>query len=346
MGMILNIILMAIGLILLIKGADVFIEEGSKIGKIFNVSEILMGLTFVCIGTSLPELFLSVNASLKNSSDMVIGNIVGTNILNMCCVLGLICIMNPLRLLRETIRKDMHMSLLSSILLMLLLIDSYVANTTENIISRADAGILLMFFVIFMYYTLYQFGEYMRDKRENKHSKRLENKESNIKEKNKKTPKKFSPRTKKKILKHLVIAIIGAAMVYYGAELVVSNAVQVAKLLGVSETLISVTIVAIGTSLPELTTALVALKKDKVNIAVGNVIGSNMFNTLLVIGTAAFVKPVKLNDSSLFVDCFVFILVCLVLVLFTKRKPIIARGEGLTLIGIYIVYISYVIYRL
>ncbi|MDD2627519.1 MAG: calcium/sodium antiporter [Clostridia bacterium] len=345
MGIILNIMFMAIGLILLIKGADVFIEAGSKIGKIFNISEIFMGLTFVSIGTSLPELFISVNAALKNSTDMVIGNIVGTNILNMCCILGLICLMNPLRLLRETIRKDIHMSLLSSILLWLLLIDRYATNAAEDVISRADAGILLMFFAIFMYYTLYQFGDYMRDKREKRHMKKQEKNEDSA-EKEKKVSKKFSTRTKNKILKYLVIGIIGAAMVYFGAELVVSNAVQVAKFLGVSETFISVVIIAIGTSLPELTTSLVALKKDKINIAVGNIIGSNMFNTLLVVGTASMVNPVKLNDTSLFVDCFVFILVCLVLVLFTKRKPVIVRGEGLTLISIYIVYISYVIYRL
>lgn len=346
MNVLLSVLLMFVGLVMLVKGADIFVDAGSNIGRIFKISEILIGLTFVCVGTGLPELLLSITGSLNGNSDFVVGNIVGTNIFNMCCILGMICIMNPLKLLRQTVRKDMNMSLLSSVILFILLIDTFGTNLTDNIISRTDGIILLLFFAVFMYYTLYEFGEYLRDRREKKYRERLEKKargEEVPEEKHE--ARVLTMKDVKAILKNFLIGIIGATMVYFGAEIVVSSATDIAHHFNVSETFISIAIIAVGTSLPEITTSIAAIKKNRINIAIGNLIGSNMFNTLFVIGCAALVNPIKISEVSLLIDCGVFILVCLVMVLFTKKKPEITRAEGLTLISIYIVYIAYVIFR-
>ena len=346
MEVLISVVIMTIGLVMLVKGADIFVDAGSNIGRIFKISEILIGLTFVCVGTGLPELLLSITGSLNGSSDFVIGNIVGTNIFNMCCILGMICIMNPLRLLRETVRKDMNMSLLSSSILFVLLIDTFGTDLKDNIISRTDGIILLLFFSIFMYYTLYEFGEYLRDRREKKYKERLEKKargEEVPEEKHE--PRVFTMKDIKALAKNFIIGIIGAAMVYYGAEIVVNSATDIANHFNVSQTFISIAIIAVGTSLPEITTSIAAIKKNRINIAIGNLIGSNMFNTLFVIGCAAIANPIKITEVSLLIDCVVFMVVCLVMVLFTKRKPEISRAEGLTLISIYIVYIAYVIFR-
>ena len=314
MEIVLSVFLMIVGLVMLVKGADIFVDAGSNIGRIFKISEIIIGLTFVCIGTGLPELLLSITASANGNADFVIGNIVGTNIFNMCCIMGMICIMNPLKLLRQTVRKDMNMSLLSSVILLVLLMDT--------------------------------FGTDLRDRREKKYRERLEKKARGEEvPEEKKEEHVLTMKDVKAILKNLVIGIIGAAMVYFGAEIVVDNAVVIAHHFNVSQTFISIAIIAVGTSLPEITTSIAAIKKNRINIAIGNLIGSNMFNTLFVIGMAALVNPIKLTETSLLIDCAVFVITCLTLVLFTKRKPEISRTEGLTLISIYIVYIAYVIFR-
>lgn len=347
MEILLSIIAMIVGLALLIKGSDIFVDAGSNIGKIFKVSEILIGLTIVCIGTGLPELLLSITASANNNSELVIGNIVGSNIFNMCCILGMICLMHPLKLLRETVRKDMKMSLLSSIILIVVLMDTFGTNLIENVISRTDGIILLMFFAVFMYYTLYEFGEYIRDRKEKKYKERQEKiaKGEQVPEE-KKEERVLTMKDVKALIKQFIIAIIGAAMVYFGAEITVDSAVHIAEFFKVSQTFISIAIIAVGTSLPEISTSIAAVKKNRVNIAIGNLIGSNMLNTLFVLGCASITNPIVLVDMSLFVDCFVFMLVCLVMVMFTKRKIEISRAEGLTLISIYIVYIAYVIFRM
>ena len=346
MNILLNILLLIVGMALLIKGADIFVDAGTNIGKRFKMSEVLIGLTIVCFGTGLPELLLSINGTIQGSSDFVIGNIVGTNIFNMCCILGSICILHPLKLLRETVRKDMNMSLISSIALFTLLLDSYVTNGTENILTKTDGIILLLFFAIFVYYTFYEFTGYLRDKREKKYKDALE-KKYNLKIEPPEPPKEqsFTKRDLKIIAKNIGTSIIGILMVHFGSQITVDNAVTIAEYFNTSQTFISIAIIAVGTSLPELTTSVVAIKKNRINIAIGNLIGSNMFNTLLVLGASALINPIKLGSTNLLIDCAVFILVCLVLRMFTKKKPEIYRSEGIILLLIYLVYISYVLYR-
>lgn len=348
MEIFLSILFLIIGLGLLIKGADIFVDAGTNIGKMFKMSEVLIGLTIVCVGTGLPELILSINGAINGTSNFVIGNIVGTNIFNMCIILGLICVLNPLKLLRQTIRKDMHMSLLSAVALFVLLLDNIHYKAANISLSTTDGIILLLFFCVFVYYTFYEITEYLRDRREKKYQELKEKKETkttNNEQQEKNEPKTYTSKELKKLFKEIFIAIIGITMVHFGAEFTVDSSVKIAEFCNVSQTFISIVIIAVGTSLPELTTSYAAMKKNRINIAVGNLIGSNMFNTLCVLGVASLINPIVLQGTYLLVDCAVFVLVCLVMVLFTKRKAEISRIEGFLLITIYIFYISYVLFR-
>ena len=249
-------ILLIVGIILLIKGADIFVDSGSHIAKIFKISEIILGLTFVSFGTSLPELLVGINAARTGSHGIVIGNIIGTNIFNMTGILALICIIKPVKFLRETIKKDMYMSLLSSVILFVLLLDTLGTNLTENIISRTDGIIMLLFFAIFIYYTIYAYKEYKREKNKDKEISKVE----------------FKLKYKHiiRILKNLFLMILGLALVLIGSELVVSSTVDIAEKLNLSQTFIAILVIAVGTSLPEISTSIVALKKNKSNLAIGN----------------------------------------------------------------------------
>lgn len=348
MSIIINILLLALGLFLLIKGSDIFVDAGTVIGKMFKMTEVLIGLTIACVGTGLPELILSINGSVNGTSNLVIGNIVGSNIFNMCIILGLVCVLHPLKLLRQTIRKDMHMSLLSSIALFVLLLDNTQNSLAKNMISLTDGIILLLLFAVFIYYTFYEITEYLRDRREKKYLEQKEN--ANNKENrniSQESEKKqiYTTKDMQKLFKNIAIGLVGIAMVHVGAEITVDSTVKIAKFFNVSQTFISIVIIAVGTSLPELTTSYAALKKNRVNIAIGNLIGSNMFNTLCVLGISSLINPLALEGNYLLIDCAVFMLVCLVMVLFTKRKPEISKIEGFSLISIYILYIVYVLFR-
>ena len=347
MNIFINMLLLAIGLALLIKGSDIFVDAGTKIGKMFKMSEVLIGLTIVCVGTGLPELILSINGAINNTSNLVIGNIVGTNIFNMCIILGIICVLNPLKLLRQTIRKDMHMSLLASIALFVLLLDNATKSYGTSILSSTDGVILLLFFAVFIYYTFYEITDYLRDRRERKYQELKAKKDSKeaVPSLEKNESKAFTTKDIKIMFKDILIALIGIVMVHFGAEITVDSTVEIAKFFKVSETFISIVIIAVGTSLPELTTSYAAIKKNRINIAVGNLIGSNMFNTLCVLGVTSLINPLVLQGNYLLIDCIIFMIVCLVMVLFTKRKAEISRLEGFILIFIYAFYITYVMFR-
>ena len=348
MNILLNVVLLVIGLALLIKGSDIFVDAGTIVGKKFKMTEVLIGLTIVCVGTGLPELILSINGSINGNTNFVIGNIIGSNIFNMCVILGLICILNPLRLLRQTIRKDMHMSLLAAIAIFVLLFDNAYDKSLINTLSSTDAVILLLFFAIFIYYTFYEITDYLRDRREKKYQEQKEKKLTKAHKHimtEKKETQTYSIKDVKSIFKNIFVALIGILMVHIGAEITVDSSVKIAEFFNVSQTFISIAIVAVGTSLPELTTSYAAIKKNRINIAVGNLIGSNMFNTLCVLGVSGLINPLVINGNYLLIDCAVFILVCLVMVIFTKRKPEISRLEGISLLTIYLFYITYVLFR-
>lgn len=353
--MLLSIFFLIAGLFLLIKGSDIFIDAGAAIAKVFKINEILLGLTFVSFGTSLPELLIGINSASAGSAGITIGNIIGTNIFNMAIILGIIAIIRPVRFLRGTVKKDMYMSILTAIILFVLLIDTYATGATQNMISRTDGIILLLLFGVFMYYTLYSIIEEINLKNEKKKKPQTSNTDNDnndniskdIPEKKEEEKEiKITLKDIDKIVKNFFLMVLGLAMIFFGSEFVVDSAKDIALALNFSEAFIAIVVIAVGTSLPEISTSIIAFKKGKGNIAIGNLIGSNMFNTLFVLGCSATISPIVLPMDDLLIDCLVFILVATVLGIGARNKFELSRKEGILLVVIYLCYLAYVISRL
>lgn len=344
--MVLAILFLIGGIFLLIKGSDIFVDGSSNLAKIFKISEMLIGLTVVCIGTSLPELFISISGSLKGETDIITGNMVGTNMFNMCVILGFVAIINPVKFLKDTVRKDMYMSVVTIITFFLVSMDVILNGMPNNMITRSDGIILILMFGIFMYYTVYQFGGFTDKRRQKKQIKdKIKNGEIVIQN------KKFSKQKKRKILEQILICIIGTTLVYVGSECTIYGAVKLANLLHLSKSLIAILVVAVGTSLPEIATSIVAIKKGSINIAIGNLIGSNMYNVLFVAGVASVINPIKIITPYLYIDFAFFFLTLILIINFAKLKFInkgeyeISRIEGFILLTVYIAYIIFAIIR-
>ena len=345
----LYIFLLILGLFLLIKGADLFVDTSSKIARVFNVSELLIGLTLVCFGTSLPELILSVTSSIKGNSELIIGNMVGTNIFNMCAIFGVISIMTPIMLVKDTVRKDMYMSLVTGIVFFCVVADTLFGMNID-IITRADGIILLVLFGIFLYYTFYNFGSWTEKRRKKKEEPDLAKSESknslDDSNKNKMTKQEIHD-----ICVNVLLAIMGAGFVYLGSEFVIRGVNYLGEVWNLSDTFMAIMIIAVGTSLPEIATSISAIRKGSINIAIGNLIGSNMFNMLCVTGLSAVINPLRIATQTIWIDCLVFILITIIIVVNAKLRFVnkgqyeLSRTEGIVLLGIYISYVIYVVFR-
>ena len=309
--MILSIILIIIGFVLLIKGADFLVNGSSTIAKKFHISEIVIGLTIVSIGTSMPELFISVTSALEGRSNLTIGNVIGSNISNLFLILGASAILKEIPLKRETKFIEIPICLFITIVF------STVCNI-GNIITRAKGIYLIILFVLFIIYTFIISKEVQKD----------EEKNENI---------EVNQSTLKSIL-YITLGIIGLRI---GGDLTVNNAVKIAETLNLSEKIISITILAIGTSLPELVTSITAGLKNESDIAIGNILGSNIFNMLLIIGTTAIIKPIE-YDLSYNKDMIFMIIGTLLLWLFSIIPPknTINRRKGMIYFSLYIVYMA------
>lgn len=314
--MVVWILLIVLGFILLIKGADFLVEGASNIAKKFHIPEIIIGLTIVSIGTSMPELFVSITSAIEGYPDMAIGNIVGSNIANLLLILGMSSVIRSIKFKRETRLIEIPMCLGISLLFVLL------CNLGRDI-TRFDAGILIVLFVLFIGYTIF-----MAKKGEEFDK---EDDDENVEDK---------PKSGKSTIKDIAFLILGAVLLKIGGDLTVNNAVEVAKHFGLSEKLISVTILAVGTSLPELVTSVSAAIKGKSDIAIGNILGSNIFNMLLIIGVSAMIKPIVYN-TSYNIDMIFLIGGTLILSLFPIIPPKnkMSRGNGLVYIFLYIGYL-------
>ncbi|MCR5145780.1 MAG: calcium/sodium antiporter [Clostridia bacterium] len=314
--MVIWIILIVLGFILLIKGADFLVDGASNIAKKFHIPDIIIGLTIVSIGTSMPELFVSITSAIHGYPDMAIGNIIGSNIANLLLILGVSSIIRAIKFKRETRLIEIPMCLVISLLFVLL------CNLGHDV-TRLDAGILLILFAMFIGYTI------IMAKKGEEFDK--EDDDEKVKDKTKKS---------KSVIKDIVFLILGAVLLKLGGDLTVNNAVEVAQHFGLSEKIISVTILAIGTSLPELVTSVSAAFKGKSDIAIGNILGSNIFNMLLIIGVSAMIKPIIYN-TAYNLDMIFLIGGTLILSLFPIIPPKnkISRGNGLVYVFIYIGYL-------
>ncbi|MCM3390715.1 calcium/sodium antiporter [Ureibacillus chungkukjangi] len=313
-------ILLIVGFVLLVKGADLFVDGSSNIAKLLRVPTILIGLTIVAFGTSSPEATVSIIAALEGSADVSLGNVVGSNIFNITLVVGVAAFLYPLRVERETIRKEMPFTLLASVALLILMSDIALQGSNSNLLTRSDGFIFILFLSIFMYYVI----------------------EIGLKSR-KDTADELVPEDLK-WGKNILITILGLAAIIFGGNLVVDNGTEIAYSLGMSETLVGLTIIAIGTSLPELVTSISAALKKESEIALGNIVGSNIFNILFVLGASASISPLAANDK-IFIDVILMIVLTIVLLVFSRTSFMVGKWEGLVLIATYIIYLAYIILR-
>ena len=325
-----NILLLIGGLILILLGANGLTDGAASVARRFRIPPIVIGLTIVAFGTSAPELTVSVSSALKGSADIAIGNVVGSNIFNTLMIVGCTALFAPIVITRNTLRKEIPLCILSSIVLLICANDVFLDKASENILNRVDGLLLLCFFVIFMGYTfaiaskpatMEQQAEYPVIEEE--------------------TEIKSLP-----WWKSILYIIGGLAALIYGGQLFVDGATGIARNLGVSESIIGLTLVAGGTSLPELATSIVAALKKNPEIAIGNVIGSNLFNIFFVLGCSASITPLHLSGITNF-DLFTLvgsgILLWLFGLFFAKRT--ITRIEGGVMILCYVAYTVVLIYN-
>lgn len=313
--MIISILLLIVGFVLLIKGADIFVDGASSTALNLKVSKMVIGLTIVAFGTSAPELAVSIKALLSGSSDIVLGNVVGSNILNILLILGISSLFSSMVVKDNTVKKEIPLTILFSVLLTVLSFDNVFDKKITNVITRTDGFVILLFFIVFIYY--------------------LASIAKNNKEENEEAPYKIG--------KSLLFVLIGLVGIVAGSNLVVDNASAIAKALSVSEKMISLTIVAFGTSLPELVTSVQAARKHENDIAIGNIIGSNIFNIGIVIGLpCALIGNINVGTFN-YIDMFTMIGAAILLFLLTFKKRKLDKGEGLIMLLIFIVYYGYVI---
>lgn len=318
--MVVWVILIILGFALLIKGADFLVDGASNIAKKFHIPEIVIGLTIVSIGTSMPELFVSITSAIEGYPDMAIGNVVGSNIANLLLILGLSSIIRTIKFKKETRLIEIPMCLGISLLFVI------ICNFGQNV-TRLDAGFLITMFVLFIGYTIFM-------------SKKGEDFDKEDDDEKVVDKKRLKSKSSKSTIKDIVFLILGAVLLKIGGDLTVNNAVEIAKHFGLSEKIISVTILAVGTSLPELVTSVSAAFKGKSDIAIGNILGSNIFNMLLIIGVSAMIKPITYN-TSYNLDMAFLLGATFILSLFPLIPPKnrMSRGDGLIYVLIYSVYL-------
>lgn len=319
----LTVLLLIFGIYFLIRGADWLVDGSSSIARRYGASELVIGLTIVAFGTSAPELFGSVIAALRGSTDLALGNVVGSNIANILLILGVSAIVYPISVKRSTTFKEIPFSMLAAAVLVILVSDGIA--TGKSVINVYDALILLAFFIIFLYY---MFGLFRTSQAEEEDSK--ERRES------KKVPVRMA----------LLMSLGGIVALTLGGEAVVRSAKEVGLQLGVSQAMLGLTVVAIGTSLPELVTSVRAAMKRKADIAVGNVVGSNIFNIFWVLAATAIARPIPIS-SAIFWDILIVIVstIFLFVFMFTGKKQKLERWEGAMFIILYVCYLAFTVVR-
>lgn len=316
-----SFIILIIGFFFLIKGADVFVEGAASIARKFNVPAMVIGLTIVAMGTSAPEAAVSITSSLAGQNDMSVANVVGSNFFNILVVLGVSGIMAKLPVQKDTIKKDTPFLILISALLLLFGLDFNV--------SRIEGVILLLLFTYFLVNTVKS-----AKNSNNSTTDEITEIESDVAVAEESVP----------MVKTIILSIVGIIGIVIGGDMVVDSATTIATSFGMSANLVGLTIVAVGTSLPEFVTSIMAIKKGETEIAIGNVIGSNIFNILLVLGLATTIKPINISFFA-FIDILFMVGITILLYLFMKKDNCINKKQGIVLVLMYIAYMAYTIMR-
>lgn len=313
-----------IGFVLLIKGADYFVEGSSSVAKRLKVPSLIIGMTIVAMGTSLPECAVSVAASLTGNNSLAVSNVVGSNIFNLMVVCGVCALFAPLTIKKDTLQKEFPFSIICAILLMIF---GYFGMTLGHV-----EGVILL--VIFVGYLLWMIQSARNARKKHMEDRMMTEEEEFVEDDIDIIP----------MWKCLVFIIGGMIAIKYGGDFVVDGASVIAAGLGLSQTLIGLTIVATGTSLPELVTSIVAARKDEVDMALGNVIGSNIFNILFVLGIAASISPVAFLMENI-IDIIILVVMSLIVMVFAWTSQTIKRKEGIAMLVLYTIYLVYICIR-
>ncbi|MBR0242653.1 calcium/sodium antiporter [Candidatus Saccharibacteria bacterium] len=316
--MVIRIILLIVGFILLIKGADWLIDGASSTASHFKVSKLLIGLTIIAFGTGAPELAVSVSSLLNGTTDMLLGNVIGSNILNILLLIGIAAVIRPIRIKKDTVAKELPLLLLISTVIIVLFLDTLLVSADQNTISRADGIICLLCFSVFIFYII------------------------SMARKNR-AAKTEVEKPKFRLGISLLLILIGLAGVVGGSELVVSSASTIAASIGISDRMIALTIVAFGTSLPELITTIKAAKRGENELLVGNIIGSNIFNICIVLGLPVALFGTITPSSFEIIDLIMLVGATVILLLVSRSDRKITRLEGILMLAIFTIYYGYII---
>ncbi|MEE1032796.1 MAG: calcium/sodium antiporter [Ruminococcus sp.] len=302
-----QVLLLALGFVMLVKGADWFVDGASGIADRFGIPQLVIGLTIVAMGTSAPEAAVSITAALKGNAEITVGNVVGSNILNILIILGLASAITSIAVAKTTIKYEIPFMLIVTLLLLGM-------GATGGTINRVEGVVLWIFFILYLLYMgwMAKTGQAASDEISVQGS----------------------------IGKMLVMVVIGLVLIVWGSDVTVDAATSLARIFGMSERFIGLTIVALGTSLPELFTSVSAARKGKADIAIGNIVGSNIFNILFVVGTSALIIPVAFV-SSFIVDCLVAVAAGVILWLFVFKKQKLTRTGGIVMLVCYALYFLY-----
>lgn len=315
--MLISLFLLIIGFVILIKGADIFVDGASGIATNFKVSKMLIGLTIVSFGTSAPEFAVSVKSLISHNGDIVLGNVIGSNIINILLILGVSALIHSLNVKNATVKKELPITLLVTTLFAVLLSDSLFDKNVVNTFTRSDGIVLVLFFLVFVYYLIKMSRNKVEDDNEIKDI---------------------------PLIRAILYTIIGILGIVFGSNFVVESATNIAQILGVSARMISLTIIALGTSLPELVTSAAATKKGEYDIAIGNVVGSNIFNIGIVIGIPVSIFGGIGKISFSYIDLIVMIVAAVLLFMFAFKDYKITRKEGIIFLLLFVIYYSYVIF--
>ena len=312
-----SLLKLILGFALLVKGADIFVDGASSVAKKMRIPAFVIGLTIVAFGTSAPELAVSITAAMKGSNDIAIGNVVGSNIFNTLVVLGASAAITPIVVEKGIIKKDYPLSIFAAVLLGILSLDTILFKKAEMSLGRMDGIILLIAFAGFMYMTV----------------------KAGLENRTEEEEVEAMP-----MMKALIFIVLGLVGIVIGGDVSVEGAKEIARFFGLSEAIIGLTIVALGTSLPELVTSVIAARKGESDIAVGNVIGSNIFNVFLILGVSATILPMTISSTYLY-DMIMLIAVMVLTYLPIAKTKKVSRGMGITMVLVYVVYTAYLIMR-
>ncbi len=328
MEMLGNIAILIAGFILLIKGADFFVEGSASIAKLLKVPSIVVGLTIVAMGTSLPEMSVSVSAAINGSNEIAISNVVGSNIFNLIVVLGVCALFNSVPVDKQILRRDYPFLIFITAVLVFFMADiikpwADVEEGSAGILSRLNSIIFLFLFISYLVFTV---------------KGALKSRKTNIAAEDAGNEKPHS------LFISIIFIVCGVIAIKFGGDFVVDSSKYIALKMGMTETLVGLTIVALGTSLPELVTSMVAAKKGETSLAVGNVIGSNIFNIIFILGVSGTIHPIMAENQNL-IDAVISLVISIGVYFLTVRKRKLERKEGIVMLSVYAVYMVYAILR-